>query len=171
MTKINTSGESIDGPAVAFQGNYGGDEDHGNLELLASLGGRVVHYFRDATDLSWHRSTQVSRYAFHYFTGWNRNTPTLMCNRFTDSDIGHGQLGVSQAVDGMIAAGLQDNGVVAAVTGPTGTPWVQLGGGDGNEAGVAGVDVALLHRSGRRRPAGVDPRRQQRRSKGISRRP
>lgn len=84
--------------------------------------------------MSWHRDAQLSRYAFHYFTGWNRNTPTLMCNRFTDTDLDHGQLGVSEAVDSMIAVGLQDNGVVAAITGPSGTPGVVVGGGDGNEA-------------------------------------
>jgi len=134
VTRINAPGELIDGPAAAFQGNYGGDDEHGNIELLASFGGRVFHYFRDATDMSWHRDAQVSRYAFHYFTGWNRNTPTLMCSKYTDTDLGHGQLGLSQAVDGMIAAGLQDNGVVAAITGPSGTPWVAVGGGDGNEA-------------------------------------
>ncbi|MBB5448050.1 MULTISPECIES: hypothetical protein [unclassified Paraburkholderia] len=136
IAQINGPNEKIDGAPVALQGNYGSDDHHGNFELLASFGGRVFHYWRDAADpnLAWHRSVQLSRYAYHYFTGWNRNTPTLMCKRFTDTDIGHGQLGVSQALDGMIAVGTQDNGVIAAITDPFSTPWVQLGGGDGNEA-------------------------------------
>ena len=151
ITRINAPDEKIDGPAVAFQGNYGSDEHHGNFELLASFGGRVFHYFRDAADpaLSWYRSAQLSRYAFHYFTGWNRNTPTLMCNRFTDVDLSHGQLGVSQALDGMVAVGTQDNGVVAAITDPSGTPWVPVGGGDGNEAvWPASTSPAFSHLKG-----------------------
>lgn len=134
VTRINGPAEKVDGPPVCLQGNYGSEDHHGNFELLGSFGGRVFHYWRDANDLSWHRSVDLTRYAFHYFTGWNRNTATLMCNRFTDTDIGHGQLGVSQALPGLIAVGTQDNGVVAAFSDPGSTPWVSLGGGDGNEA-------------------------------------
>lgn len=136
VTTITGPGEKVSGPACAFQGNYGGDDDHGNFELLAPTGGRLFHYWRDAAggDLAWERGAMITHHAFHFQTRWNRLLPTLMFNRFVDSDLSHGQFGISTTHPGLVAGGLQDHGVVASISGTNGTPWVTVGGGDGHEA-------------------------------------
>ena len=137
ITQITAPGRKATGPGCAIRGNYGGDGHHGNFELVAIEGGSVVHYWRDNAKepQPWNPGGTLTTAAFIYRSIYNRNLATLQFQRQNmdpgTASPGYGTLGVCSVVDGLIAGGTQDNGVLYGLAGRQITPWYELQGGDG----------------------------------------
>lgn len=127
--RITAPGRRASGPGCAFQGNFGTDDVHGNFELLAAEDGSIVHYWRDngRPGFPWLRGATVSEESFTLRSDYNRALANLQL---------YPMFGTSMVAEGLVAAPTQDNGVVYGVSGPGGTPWYLLGGGDGTAAVV-----------------------------------
>jgi hypothetical protein len=136
---VTAPGRKASGPGCLLQSNFGSDEVHGNFEVLACEGGKIVHYWRDNSVVfpPWHPGVVVSPLAFTYRSDMNRTLATLEFNRpaeATGNSPGYGTLGVCSAIPGLLAGGTQDNGVVYSQAGQGGAPWYQHIGGDGAAA-------------------------------------
>ena len=91
----------------------------GKTVLIASDGGVVV----------------TSDLGISFLSTYNRRFPSLQCYTTDGRRQSGGTLGVSYDVDGLIAAGLQDNGNVwCVVRDPEPTPWEKIDGSDGGLA-------------------------------------
>lgn len=131
---ITDVSQKASGPACIIQSNFGTPGPHGNFEVLACEGGKVVHYWRDnaQSDFPWHRTVQLTPCAFTYRSEMNSTLATLEFNNRVGAvaiSPGYGTLGVSSAVPGLIAGGTQDNGIVsAALRESQDVPWFTTGG-------------------------------------------
>ncbi|XUW93573.1 hypothetical protein OH764_36030 (plasmid) [Burkholderia sp. M6-3] len=136
---VTHAGHTATGPGCFFQSNYGGGSS-GNFELLACEDGEIVHAWRNNArdDKPWLRGQTVTRKAYTFRSEFNRFLATLENEKqaaVVPNSEGYGTMGVCSAVSGLVAGGLQDNGVVYghadAVGSFSGTPWNNSEGGDG----------------------------------------
>src|SRR5262249_14218741 len=102
--RAQTITDRATGPGCIIQSDFHGG-DHGNFEVVVPVGGQLVHYFHDNSDVNrpWQRGQTIATHA----TG----PGSLIQSNFRSAD--HGNFEVVVPIDGRLQHFFHDNSNVA----------------------------------------------------------